>query len=65
MFAIIENNVKPSEETMDNSIKLGTENCSDALRQELELEMDLLEIDSEKRCILALLFIKATNDVVD
>ena len=60
------NHEGPSKELIVNLIKFTSDYCSDTLRQAWESAMDLCgKPGSLKRCMLALLFIKATNGVVD
>jgi len=67
MLTMIVNHEGPSEKkSIVNLIKFTSNYCSGTLRQAWESAMELCgEPGSLKRCMLALLFIKATNGVAD
>ena len=60
------NHKGPTVETISNLIEFTTKFCSDALRQQWDLALKVFPIECIlKRCMLALIFIKATNGVGD
>ena len=65
MLSNMSNHEGPTVETIRNLIAFTTEECKDALRQQWEAALKLFPIGSIKRCMLALIFIKAANGVGD
>ena len=65
MKSNIANHEGPTIESIRNLIEFSTKFCSDALRQQWDLALKLFPKGSLKRCMLALMFIKATNGVGD
>ena len=63
MLSNMSNHKSPPVETICNLIAFTTDICSDALRQQWDSALKLFPIGSIKRCMLALMFIKATNGV--